>query len=202
MKKCHKKWLEQVNKIMRNQKGVTLIELMVALTVASILLGAAIPSFRQTIINSRLSTIANEFISSINYIRSEAIKAGRSVTLCKSTDGSSCSTSNTVYWDSGWIAWVDLDADGAVDTNEILRTWPALASPYTLRSSAFPNAIRYNSQGVTTADGNFAVCHDSTESGAKAVLITRVRPRMGIDSDSDQLPELISGSDLSSCESP
>ena len=187
---------------MNNQKGVTLIELMIALTVASILLGAAIPSFQKTIINSRLTTIANEFISSINYIRSEAIKAGRSVTLCKSTDGSSCSTSDTVYWDSGWIAWVDLDADGAVDTNEILRTWPALASPYTLRSSAFPNAIRYNSQGVTTADGNFAVCHSSTESGAKAVLITRVRPRMGIDSDSDQLPELISGSDLSSCESP
>jgi type IV fimbrial biogenesis protein FimT len=188
---------------MKHQKGVTLIELMVALTVASILLGAAIPSFRQTIINSRLSTIANEFISSINYIRSEAIKAGRSVTICKSTDGSSCSTSNTVYWDSGWIAFLDLDADGALDTGEtILRTWPALNSSYTLRSSAFPNFIRYNSQGVTTADGNFAVCNNSTESGAKAVLITRVRPRMAIDSDNDQLPELISGSDLSSCESP
>jgi type IV fimbrial biogenesis protein FimT len=191
---------------MRNQKGVTLIELMVALTVASILLGAAIPSFQQTIINSRLSTIANEFMSSINYIRSEAIKAGRSVTLCKSTDGSSCSTSNTVYWDSGWIAFLDLDADGALDTGEtILRTWPALGSLYTLRSSEFTNFIRYNSQGAAISQGTFAVCNNSAEVGAKAFVITWTRPRMAIDTNSDRIPETDidnSNGNITSCESP
>jgi type IV fimbrial biogenesis protein FimT len=177
---------------MRNQKGVTLIELMVALTVASILLGAAIPSFQQTIINSRLSSAANELNSSINYIRSEAVRLGKSVKLCKNNGGTTCSTTTSVYWEKGWIA---LDSDG-----NLLRTWPELSSGVTLRAccntpsssppSHIENYVIYNPMGATNDIGTFAVCHDSNESGAKALVITRVRPRMGNDSD------------LSSCESP
>lgn len=188
---------------MIKQRGVTLIELMVALTVAAILLGAAIPSFRDSIIRSRLSTMANDFIGAINFARSEAIRQGRSVTLCKSSDGSACASATSVFWEDGMIAFVDADADGTIDTGEtILRIWPALPSPYTLRSSAFPAFLRYNPQGATTGDGVFAVCHNSEESGAKAIIITRVRPRSGIDSNNDQIPETDAGSNISSCETP
>jgi type IV fimbrial biogenesis protein FimT len=191
---------------MNKQNGVTLIELMTALAVAAILMSIAIPSFRQSIINNRLASITNEFISGINYARSEAIKLGRSVTLCKSSNGSSCSTDNTEFWDEGWIAFADLNADGVVDTGEtILRTWPALDASYTLRSSEFPNFLRYNPQGASTGDGTFAVCHDSSETGATALIITRLRPRSGIDSDNDQIPETdVDGSNgnIGSCEAP
>lgn len=177
---------------MSKQQGVTLIELMIALSIAAILLGIAIPSFRQTISNNRMASIANEFIGGINYIRSEAIKMGRSVTMCKSSDGSTCATANTVFWEDGWIAFVDLDADGALDSGEtILRTWPALTSSYTLRSTALPDFLRYDPQGVSSGNGTFAVCHDSAEAEAKVLIITRLRPRMGI-----------SGETISSCESP
>lgn len=190
---------------MNKQNGVTLIELMTALAVAAILMSIAIPSFRQSIINNRLASITNEFISGINFARSEAIKLGRSVTLCKSTDGSSCSTDNAEFWEDGWIAFADLDADGVVDTSEILRTWPALDASYTLRSSEFPDSLRYNPQGASTGDGTFAVCHDSSEAGATALIITRLRPRSGIDSDNDQIPETdVDGSNgnIGSCEAP
>jgi prepilin-type N-terminal cleavage/methylation domain len=188
---------------MTNQRGVTLIELMVALSVAAILLSIAIPNFKETIIRNRLNTITNDFIGAINFARSEAIKLGRSVTLCKSNDGSTCSTTNTVFWDQGIIAFSDLDADGTIDSGEtILRTWPALSSPYTLRSTAFPNLLRYNAQGTATADGTFAVCHDSAEVGAKTIIITRVRPQSGVDSNNNQIPEAVAGSDITSCEAP
>ena len=194
---------------MRNQKGVTLIELMVALTVASILLGAAIPSFQQTIVNSRLTTTANELNSSINYIRSEAVRLGKSVKLCKSNGGTTCSTSSSVYWENGWIA---LDSSG-----NLLKTWPELKSGLTLRaycdpttcssSSNIENYLIYNPMGTTNDIGTFAVCNDSNEANAKVLIVARVRPRAGVDSsaDTDQIPETdIDGSNgnISSCESP
>ncbi|CAG1020655.1 hypothetical protein MTYM_00425 [Methylococcales bacterium] len=187
---------------MNKQHGVTLIELMIALAVLSILLSIAVPSFRQSIISNRLTTVTNEFMAAINFARSEAIKLGQSVTLCKSTDGSSCSTVNTVYWEDGWIVFADANADGDLDVGEtLLRVWPALQSPYSLRSSAFPNFLRYNPQGAASNNGNFAACHDSAEVGAKAVIITRVRPRPGVDGNNDRIPETDSGN-ISSCESP
>jgi len=187
---------------MKWQNGVTLIELMVTLSVAAILMSLAIPSFREAIISNRLTTINNEFIGAINFVRSEAIKSGQSVTLCKSTTGNDCSTVNTTFWENGWIAFVDLDADGTLDTGEtLLKVWPTLPSGYTLRSATFNDFLRYNSQGATTGTGSFAVCQNSEETGAKAVIITRVRPRLGTDSNNDQIPNTDSAN-ISSCESP
>lgn len=189
---------------MKRQNGVTLIELMVALSVAAILLSLAIPSFRETIMRNRLTSINNEFMGAINFVRSEAIKRGQSITLCKSTDGAACSTDNAVFWEDGWFAFADTDADGTVDTGEtVLQVWPALPADYTLRSAAFTNFLRYNPQGATTTTGHFAVCHDSNEADAKAIIITRVRPRLGVDSnsDSDTIPETDTAN-ITSCESP
>lgn len=187
---------------MNKQNGFTLIELMTTLSVAAILLSIAVPSFRESIIRSRLTTMTNEFVTAINFARSEAIKIGHSVTLCKSEDGSSCSTDNTVYWENGWIVFADTNANGSLDSGEtLLRVWPALKSPYTLRSTTFADFLRYNPQGAASNNGNFAVCHDSEEKGAKAVIITRVRPKLGNDSNDDQIPETDSGN-ISSCESP
>ncbi len=188
---------------MRRQNGVTLIELMVTLAVAAILLSLAIPTFRQTIQSNRLTTINNEFMGAINFVRSEAIKRGQSVTLCKSTTSDACSTVNTVFWENGWIAFVDADADGIVDVGEpVLKVWSALPSLYTLRSATFDtNFLRYNTQGTATVTGTFAVCQNSEEVGGRAVIITRLRPRLGVDSNSDRIPETDSGN-ISSCESP
>ncbi len=190
---------------MKRQAGVTLIELLVTLSVAAILMSLAIPSFRETIISNRLTTINNQFIGSINFARSEAIKRGQSVTLCKKVaNADTCSTDNAVFWENGWIAFADADADGALDTGEtVLQVWGALPAGYTLRSATFTNFLRYNPQGATASTGNFAVCNNSSEANAKAVIITRVRPRLGRDSasDTDTIPETDTAN-ISSCESP
>ena len=92
---------------MTRQLGFTLIELMVTLTVAVILMTIAVPSFRDALIRNRLTTYTNDLVGAINYARAEAIKRGQSVTLCKSTTGSACTTTTGSQWENGWIAFVD-----------------------------------------------------------------------------------------------
>ena len=55
-------------------KGLTLIELMVALAILAILLTVAAPSFREFTAGQRVKTAASELASALSYARSEAVK--------------------------------------------------------------------------------------------------------------------------------
>lgn len=70
-----------MNSADRKQAGVTLIELMVALSVLAILATVAAPSFARFMEKSRLRGAADEMASLIASARGEAVKRGRDVTI-------------------------------------------------------------------------------------------------------------------------
>ena len=70
-------------------KGLTMLELMITLAVATILIASAAPSFRESIQNTRLVTQVNELQTALSLARSEAVKRNENVTVCASSDGSS-----------------------------------------------------------------------------------------------------------------
>ena len=114
--------------IMHNQPeynaGFTLIELMVTIAIAAILLGIAIPSFTDTIASNRLTTSANELVTALNLARSESVKRGVRTTLCKSTDGSSCVTTDDwslLYYTKGDSWLFNLKNDPGQEKNVISR---------------------------------------------------------------------------------
>ncbi|QIK36822.1 prepilin-type N-terminal cleavage/methylation domain-containing protein [Caldichromatium japonicum] len=188
---------------MRSARGVTLIELLVTVAIAVILMTAVVPSFRDTFIRNRLTNITNTFMGALTYARTEAIRRGQSITLCKSSDGNAC-TSSGKNWEIGWIAFIDSDRNGTRDTassstETVLRIWPSLPTGYTLRPNAnFDNFLRYNPRGEANNLGTFAICHQNQLVGAKAIVIDRPRPRLGHDSDNNRIPEDYSG-DIASC---
>lgn len=105
----------------RPELGFTLIELLVGLAIFAILLAIGVPSFQGVSASTRLTSQTNDLVSSLSLARSEAIRRGTRVTLCKSSDGSSCTTSGT--WEQGWITFVDTTrsgSDAAVDSGETL----------------------------------------------------------------------------------
>jgi len=114
--------------------GFTLMELMVTVAIAGILLGVAIPSFTSIIASNRLTSYANELVTALNFARSEAVKQGIRITLCKSTNGSSCTTSNTVNWFQGWIIFTDQNNNAAYDsaTETLLRVQANSANASTM----------------------------------------------------------------------
>jgi len=95
------------------QRGFTLIEMMMTITVFALLLGVAVPSFMETVRNNRLTTQNNEFIGALNLARSEALKRSNSVSVCASVDQLTCS--GATDWTTGYIVFSDLDADGDKD---------------------------------------------------------------------------------------
>jgi type IV fimbrial biogenesis protein FimT len=80
-------------------RGFTVIELMMAVVVLAVLLAVAIPSFQGAALGSQLRAQANELLASAYLARSEALKRNAVVTLCASSDGTSCTGS----WHQGWI---------------------------------------------------------------------------------------------------
>lgn len=119
-------------KTMAQQRGFTLIELIITLVVAGVLLAVAIPGFTEMIKNNRLATAANAFVTSANIARSEAIKRGVRVTVCKSADGVNCTTSND--WEQGWIVFADLDNNATFDAGDtLIRVHEGLPGTVTMK---------------------------------------------------------------------
>jgi len=92
------------------QYGFTLIELIVTLSIAAIITTAAVPSLQSFIQNNRMSTTVHHFVTTLNLARSEAVKRGERVTVCKSADLINCVTTNG--WEQGWIVFVDSNGNG------------------------------------------------------------------------------------------
>ncbi|HDS1578718.1 TPA: GspH/FimT family pseudopilin [Stenotrophomonas maltophilia] len=103
---------------LRRERGFTLIELMVTLTVFVILASIAYPSFRGMTRANRLATANNELIALTNLARSEGIRNNRGGGICGSADGTACDGS----WSKGVLAWSDLDGDGQLGGSDtVLR---------------------------------------------------------------------------------
>lgn len=67
---------------MCHNRGVTLIELMVTLSILAIVLAMALPSFGQLMAEHKIKTVSQTLVSALNLARSEAIKRGHEVSVC------------------------------------------------------------------------------------------------------------------------
>jgi type IV fimbrial biogenesis protein FimT len=95
------------------QRGFTLIELMVTVAVLAILVMLAAPSFRNAIMNVRMSAQVNDLMSDLALARSEAIKRNLTVIVCPSVaPHTACSGQD---FKVGWMVFADADNDGTWD---------------------------------------------------------------------------------------
>jgi len=162
----------------RKQTGFTLTELMITLAVAAILLSQAVPSFLTMLQDNRIVTQANDFVTSLNVARSEAVKRGDRVTICKSANNTSCAGGGD--WQQGWIIFTDSNSDATVNnTDEILRTHGSLDSNLTLSGviGSVTSYVSYTNNGSSqivggggAQTGTIVLC-DSRGFGDKARAI-------------------------------
>lgn len=132
----------------RAMNGFTMVELMITIAVAAILLAIALPSFRSTINNNRVTNRSNDLVGALNVARLEALSRGRTVSVCASADGASCSGSTA--WNAGWIVFVDGGTAGVVDGSDVvLRSWPALDAQDALDTTV--KFVSFNGQGAASA---------------------------------------------------
>ena len=64
-----------------NANGITLIEAMVTLAILGILASVAAPSFKDLLLNLKLTGAAADFHSKVSWARTQAVQVGRPVTV-------------------------------------------------------------------------------------------------------------------------
>jgi type IV fimbrial biogenesis protein FimT len=138
-------------------RGFTLVELLVVLAVGSILLAIAVPGYAFLMNTSRLAAITNDLVTALHLARSEAIKRGIRVTVCKSANpmAAAPACSATAGWEQGWLVFVDGGARGAIDPGDtLLWTRGQIAAGTIDPGSNFSRFVSYQASGVSQGSGN------------------------------------------------
>ena len=141
----------------QRHSGFTIIELMIGILVLSVLLGIGIPTFTDTIRNSRTTAQANDVVAAVMYARSEATKRGLPVTVCAAdTARTACAGATTANWANGWLIFVDGGGTaGVVDTasgDVVLQTSPVITTGVSLTTNNL-GFLRYSRTGVPMNTG-------------------------------------------------
>jgi type IV fimbrial biogenesis protein FimT len=129
--------------------GLTFVEVLVAIAIALVLMAVSAPYLTGMYRSAGLSTTAHNFLSTLSYARSEAIKRNQRVTVCKSVDGLECSTQGG--WEQGWIVFVDAGNQAQLASPEdILRVQGPLRGETTLTGNTpVRNYVSYVANGST-----------------------------------------------------
>ena len=102
----------------RGQTGVTLMELLMALGIVSVLIAIALPSFGAMLDRLRVTTAAAAFQEAISIARAEALRRHTRVDLIPLQDAN---------WASGWQVLIDADNNHQASAAEtVLHRGPAL----------------------------------------------------------------------------
>lgn len=144
----------------RAQWGFTVVELMVTLTVLSILMCLAVPSFRDAGLPSQLRAIANGMVAATQVARSEAIKRNATVQLCVSSDGATCGTGN---WQQGWIV---------ISGTTVLHSEPATPGGYRVTPAGGSTTLSFDATGLGATPDTFTVCRQTPRVGAQERVVT------------------------------
>lgn len=102
----------------RANKGFTLVEFLVVVSIIGIMLMIAVPNFQSFMRRYELSIVTNEFLSSMSLARSEAIKRGVRVDLAPNSGGD---------WRTGWTI---------VSSGVTITTRPSLPNSFVISSTS------------------------------------------------------------------
>jgi type IV fimbrial biogenesis protein FimT len=152
--------LEMVNVNYKWQMAFTLTESMVTIAIILIMASIAVPAYLSLISTTKISSYTSQLHAALLLTRSEAIKRGRSVNICRSSNAQtiaptcasvmSNSLSNT-GWGEGWLIYVDKNNDNVYNPDDVLiQVQGAMINPLAA-GSIIPvpnrNRLTYNSTG-------------------------------------------------------
>jgi len=125
------------------------------MAIVAILMALAVPSYRYITNANRIAAEVNGLLGDMQYARAEALKEGQTVTVCVSTNGTSCDGAAVSTWQNGWIVFSDVNGDHAVETasgDTIYRVQSTFTSTDTFVAAPASGYVSFNREGFTTSN--------------------------------------------------
>lgn len=150
--------------------GITLPELLLALSICGILASLGIPALGELILDGRMTAGANALVRSTHLAWTDAQTTMREVVLCRSVDGRQCAGAGA--WDGGWIVFVNRDGNDppTVDADEPVLDVARPGGPLAIRSNR--NVFVFRPYPFRSTNGTVVLCDRRGAPRARAVIIS------------------------------
>lgn len=180
-------------------QGLTLIELLLAVSILAIALRLTAPGFAQAITALRSESALREISTLLALARHEALLTGREITVCGVGADGRCSR----LWDAEHVITVfeDRDADRQPGPGDrLIRQirWPLKGGELSWRASLARPYLTFETTGGTWQNGTLYYCPNSRDARqARALVLSHSgRSYMPGDGDGDGIREDRNGRNL------
>lgn len=149
---------------MKTQQGLTLVELMITLAIATILVTMGVPAMGNMMDANRSAAYINQLSSALQMARHQAYKQRRTMVVCPANNsGDDCGTD----WNQPLLIFADSAGGNLIRQVEILPAGFELK--WTPPSGFNHDYIAFGADGSTAAadlnpsDGKLTLCHNSND---------------------------------------
>lgn len=148
-------------------RGMSLIELIIVLSIIGISVSLAIPTFSELIQNYRFKSAALALEKDLRFAKYTANQKKIRVSVCISNDQTHCIKMPSQQWQQGWIVFLDPNNNFQPLSQNILRYREPLHPKITITSNSnIQHGIQFNigkkagkSLGSGLANGHFILCN-------------------------------------------
>ena len=179
---------------MLKQSGLTLVELMITVAIASILITVGAPGISSMLQQNQVIADINNISSVARVARFSAVDQSTPVVLCPTQDYTSCEGD----WQLAKMVFMDNDNDGNLNNGESLL---AATDPVTGSNtvSGITGSLIFRPDGSVSQQVSIQICPASGNNKHASALLISLWGRLAIagDQNDNGVAEDITGSDLS-----
>lgn len=159
------------------QRGYSLFELVMTLTLAILVLTLGLPSFGKLVADKRVRVEVDALFHAVHLARKSSIVRRRVVSLCPSSDGQTCS--GDTDWSQGWLMFVNVDRDDPpqLDAGEPVLQHHAVGD--TVRIQANRRGFTLRATELRATNGTLVFCDRAARAEPRALVVSYTgRPRV------------------------